>query len=187
MATLGQLLRRRVSYYPFSERSYRGSYPLGSARRAFFGSTNRLSPWLPAIQKSLLFSPKTSLPLYLYEDRRLYHPEGVNRRARSLTESYPQIVERRPWRPVGPHYPKVDPRGVPQKLVPSRTDPSGWTYIADKPSVLEKWRLGHEDPWKVIICLKRKIRKEVMHAFGYAGGRGYKTPIFTKESLVRCF
>lgn len=185
MATLERLLTRRVTYRPFSERPYRGTYPLGSARRGISHTTNYFLSGLPVMQSRLLSSPKSKFTLY--EDRRLYHPAGDSRPYRSITDSYPQVVEKRPWRDPGPYYPTVDPRGVPQRLVPSRTDPSGWTYIAEQPSVLEKWKLSHENPWKVLICLKRKMRKEIMHALGYAGGRGYKKPIFNNASLVRCF
>lgn len=191
MATLDRLLRsapRRLSpyYKPFTQRPYRGAYPLGSARRGISYTSSSLSPGLLLIQKNpYAASPKSQLSLY--EDRRRYHPLGRYRPAVSLAESYPQIVERKPWRDPGPHYPMVDPRGVPQKLVPSKTDPSGWTYIADSPSVLEKWKVGWENPWKVAICLKRAMRKEVMHALGMAGKPSYKKPVFTQYSKVRCF
>lgn len=185
MATYTRFRRSVTSRYnPFSQSRYSGTYPLGSAGRGFHLTPNSFSPWLLPVSNSLLFPRKSESNLY--QDRRLWHPLGANRPAVSKTEFIPRIIERRPWRDPGPNYPLVDPRGVPQKLVPSKIDPSGWTYIADKPGVLDKWRLGYEDPWKVIICLKRKMRQEVMHALGYAG-KPHKKPKFNQYSYVRCF
>lgn len=41
-------------------------------------------------------------------------------------------------------------------------------------------------PNQVVICLKRKIRRNVMHAFGYAGGFGFRIPRRTYWSKVIC-
>lgn len=105
MDTLERILRRsrlpRAHYHPFSERSYSGPYPTGSGRR--------VSPLTSANPSQLLLfhtglSVPNRSPLSLFEDRRLYHPEGVVRPAISLTESYPHLVERSPYRPIGrPH------------------------------------------------------------------------------------
>lgn len=185
MATLDRILRGsvrpRVTYNPFSESRYRGAFPLGSAGRGFYKSTNIPSQLFPLVSKIVLSRPKSQLSLY--EDRRLYHPEGRYRPAISKTEFIPRTREQPFWRGT-----PVDPNtGVVKKLVPSKVDPSGWIYIDDRPDVLERARLGFVDPWKVIICLKRKMRKEIMHAFGYAGKTGFKKPHFTQYSYVRCF
>lgn len=129
----------------------------------------------------------------MIEDRRTYHPLGDIRPARSLVESYPAMFENvvpqrfTPFWRGTPYDPKT---GEIQRLVPSKVDPSGWTYIPDRPGVLEKARHGRyafENPWKVIICLKRKMRREIMHAMGMAGKTGFRSPRFTQYSYVRCF
>lgn len=47
-------------------------------------------------------------------------------------------------------------------------------------------RLGFSDAWRVILCLKRKMRREIMHALGYSG-RFYRPHHFTPYSKVSCF
>lgn len=185
MATLERLLRKTASrYLPFSQPRYTGTYPLGSGRRGPLVTTSSNSRQLPSIYKYKLSSPKSKLAVY--EDRRLFHPLGVNRPLRSKVE-FVTSLKKRPYQD-----PTFDPRGVPQKLVPSRTDPSGWTYIEDRPGVLGKarmdpWGYGVSNPYKVIICLKRKMRKEIMHAMGVAGSSDLKKPKFGPTSYVKCF
>lgn len=40
------------------------------------------------------------------------------------------------------------------------------TYYGDDLS----WRVGFKQPGKTIVCIRRRTRKQVMHAKGYAGG-----------------
>jgi len=183
MATLERLLRRTFPkpYLPFSQRRYSGTYPLGSARRVLSTNTSYSPRLLPSIYPHVLFSPKSNY--LIFEDRRRFHPLGKNRPLISKSEFVTSYTESPPY---------IDPRGVPQKLVPSRTDPSGWTYIEDRPGVLEKarldpWRYGVSHPWQVLICLKRKMRKEVMHAMGVAGSSDLRKPKFGPTSYVKCF
>lgn len=191
MATLDQLLRRSVTsgryYRPFTQPRYSGPYPLGSARRVISSNPNTLPQSFPLV-KNVLFSPSR---LSFYEDRRRWHPEGAFASARSMVESYPQLREKplrqRPFDP-DPYDPRTGEiyRDVPSKKFPFST-PIPW-----RPSVLERasldpWKMAFSEPWKVIICLKRKMRKEIMHALGYAGQSGFKKPKFTQYSQVRCF
>lgn len=39
---------------------------------------------------------------------------------------------------------------------------------------------------RAVICAKRGVRKEVMHALGHAGGSGQRSPRFNRSSSVRC-
>lgn len=191
MALLDQILRRRgfrgVRYNPFSQPPYRGRYPLPPPR-GISSTTNIPSSWSPA-SKLLVLRGRPASTNYLYEDRRLWHPLGVNAFPKSKIQSYPSITDRLydPYREYGP--PRT-PAGEPLKLIPSKKHPSGWTYLPDRPGVLEKARLsnyGFEHPWQTIICLKRKMRREVMNALGYAGKSGFKKPKYTQFSYVRCF
>lgn len=139
-------------------------------------------------------------PLSLYEDRRQYHPLGVFRPARSLAESYPAMGERVRVLP-GPNSPLRErpywrtKRSVPMRSAPYTSPtgplPSWWPKTLDfRPRVLHQARLapiqyGFMNPDKVIICIKRKIRKEIMHALGMAGNP-VSGPHFNAYSHIRC-
>lgn len=47
-------------------------------------------------------------------------------------------------------------------------------------------RIGFANPWQVVICVRRKRRKEVMFATGRAGKGGQKSPKRNWYSEVRC-
>lgn len=47
------------------------------------------------------------------------------------------------------------------------------------------YSLGFKDPSGVILCVRRKIRKEIIHARGIAGSKVRK-PRFNEFSRVRC-
>jgi len=57
-------------------------------------------------------------------------------------------------------------------------------YIPDHFST----RIGFQYPWQVMICVRRKRRKEVLHALKKTGGRGapHKKPRRNYWSEVRC-
>lgn len=50
-----------------------------------------------------------------------------------------------------------------------------------------KERINHPPGFREAVCLKRRIRREVLHAFGRTGsGTGTKPPRYTELSKVRC-
>lgn len=86
---------------------------------------------------------------------------------------------------------------VPPKRVTSTIDPDVWERINKprrkidwRPRVLNQfaiapWQYGFKNPSKVYICIKRKIRREIAHALGFAGS-SVKHPRFNYYSRVRC-
>lgn len=181
--TLNQLLRSRrvTSYPPFSQPRYRGTYPLGSARRGFFQTTN--TPHWPSLllSKNVLSSPKSTHSLY--QDRRLWHPLGNNRPMVSKTESYPELIDRPSLSlpRINPKSPYNPIRRIKKDLIDTNTGEivSFGAY--------DPFKISWQNPFKMIICLKRQMRREVMHALGMAGKPGFKKPKFNQHSLVRCF
>lgn len=175
LETLLRRAVRRTVYHPFSEPRFAGKYPFARTRREIFHFTNSgPNPLIgPLIHKSLL--PVSRRPINLYEDRRQYHPEGVYRPARSLVEARPRVVD------IG--------GDVDGEIFHPRTGELIYTRKAYNPArvMMSVGNFHFKDPWKVFICLKRKMRKEVMHAFGYAGKTGFKKPKYTQYSKVRCF
>lgn len=41
-------------------------------------------------------------------------------------------------------------------------------------------------PKRLAVCIGRKVRKEVLHAFGFAGKLGQRKPRFNSESKIKC-
>lgn len=96
--------------------------------------------------------------LRLIEDRRFWHPQGPKAPARSFRSSVHRIVEvpKKP-RPVKPH--KI------KSFVPTS--------------------LAFDDP-ATLICVRRKVRREVMFARRKAGKRGQKRKTFSYYSSISC-
>lgn len=181
-AERGSLFANWQSYLPpdYAQYSTRrvypsyGSSPFRKARRGYQYTTN-------AILANLAFnSSNRALPvpydpfLSQYEDRRLHSPYKV-KPATSLTESYPQMMEMPRkitpdiWRRI--HRPEKELDWRPKLSVQLNNAP---------------WWYGFANADKVIICLKRKIRREVINALGFAGEKGQRRPRYNAYSHVRC-
>lgn len=187
MATLEGLLRggrvyRGGGYLPFTQPPYRGGYPFTASRGFNLTPNGLLSLALTARTISPLRRPLPSTQLSQYEDRRLWHPDGVYAWPKSKVEKYPRITLGSEYIP-GPYEPYWAPR------YPDPRRSINWPDMARKSIRLapatNQW--SWEDPYKMIICLKRKMRREIMHALHLAGKTGFKKPKYTQFSYVRCF
>lgn len=105
----------------------------------------------PALSVSWL-SP--TLETDVFEDRREWHPEGVNRPALG--------APRAATRPVAKQRPAFS--------VPSQT----------------KGIIAFAEPNRVAVCVRRKVRKQVMHALNKAGGKGHRRPRRNAQSSISC-
>lgn len=111
--------------------------------------------------------PYSSPFLRQIEDRRFFHPEGFrapaqtirSRRSRSLVVSQPS---RRALQSAT--------RSTMRSWLPG-TLPSGIRFQA---------------PEDVVICVRRSIRREVLHAFRKTGRRGQRKPRFSFHSKIKC-
>lgn len=196
MGMLDRLLRKASSprYYPFSQSSYRGGYPFRKAGR-YDNFISNAAPYSAALGLNQYALPLPSR-LSLYEDRRRWTPYEV-KPPTSLTESYIRMVDRpmkRDWPqdPFDPYHPLRDPFTAPVRKSPKPFSPEWYKDPGERP---EQWkvseamaegRIAFENPLKMVICLKRKMRREVMHALGLSGIKGQKSPKFNKFSTVRC-
>lgn len=103
-----------------------------------------------------------------YEDRREFHPQGKQRPARSFNSFHHRL--------------RV--AGIPIVEV---ARPAGYqqNFITDNFEALP-YKVGFVQPKRVLICVRRKIRREVMHALKFAGGTGQKKPKYNHYSSVSC-
>lgn len=119
----------------------------------------------------------------LYGDNRTFHPAG---RRRPLLVSSPGAAS---W--TAPSQPEWERqadilRRHAEKA--KRANEPGFNPFRRYDSVEDTLRsLRFQSPGKVVICAKRKIRREILHAIGVAGLVGvFKKPVRNLESAVRC-
>lgn len=102
-----------------------------------------------------LIMPPRPVRLSPIEDRRLHHPLGKARPAKQVS-----------GHPVKPHVVKPVKRRVVVKRGPGGR-PMRSTRIVSIQTVPSRIRFA--SPKRTLICLKRKIRAEVLHAFKKTG------------------
>lgn len=111
--------------------------------------------------------------LSLFEDRRQFHPEGSARPARSFASSRHRLRL----------------LGVP---VARAVRPSGSRYdFSSRRFVPLPYRIGFENPTRILLCVRRRVRREVLHALGVAGIGGaarklFKRPTRNEYSSIGC-
>lgn len=129
------------------------------AGRDVIAIANR-SPLLP---RSLTFRPLVSpVDLTVFEDRRTFHPERDQRPARSFSKALHRLVVKEPLR-----------------------NPDRFASLRAFPASIPT-RIGFEDPKRVLICVRRKRRKEVLHALKKTGRGGQKKPRRSWYSSISC-
>lgn len=128
------------------------------ARRDTRSIANRRLPSPVSSPRSIIYPAQTDLIDYLREteDRRTYHPEGPSRPARSRFQSFHRLQT-----------PSHDPLSNPW----DSGIPTGVAF---------------QSPEKVLVCVRRKQRKEVLHAIKKAGKRGQKAPRRSAYSDIIC-
>lgn len=119
------------------------------------------------------FTPRSLSPLTLMEDRRLYSPEPYTRPAASLSQPRHRLVI----------------KNVPKSV--SRSNARSFkTYNAPATGVFARAlpdRVAFQTPKRVLICIRRQKRKEVIHALNKSGrGVSRKNPRRSEYSDVSC-
>lgn len=99
------------------------------------------------------------------EDRRTWHPEGKARPARSFDSSRHRLV-------VGQAQVKQAVR-------------TGYTKLRHLALQVPK-AVAFQAPEKVLVCVRRQMRREVMHALKKAGKRGQKSRRWSWYSNISC-
>lgn len=97
------------------------------------------------------------------EDRRTWNPEGEYRPARGYTASRHRLAI---------------VSGVPRAEVRPAARPRPFFGVPSG--------VGFENPVRVMVCVRRKQRREVIHAKGVAGKKGLSPPRFSFYSTVSC-
>lgn len=104
-----------------------------------------------------------------YEDRRRFHPLQASAPALSINQrrSLLTLVQR------------------PAARNPSQLN-SGYSPVPQNIFKQTKAAITFARPRRVLICLRRAVRRQIMHAFGHAGKGGQKSPIKNWSSAISC-
>lgn len=83
------------------------------------------------------------------------------------------------------------PRTFPRALALSRPSHRRSTFSVRRLSMprlfnIVSGNLGFTRPSSVVLCHRRSVRQQVMHALGHAGRGGQAKPRYTPNSLIRC-
>lgn len=108
-------------------------------------------------------------PLRVFEDRRTWHPEGSIRPAGAFSTPRHRltVVDRVP-----------SPRRA-YDVARSRSFPTLWSGT--------KATVAFANPSRILICVRRSQRREVLHALNRTGRGGYNyKPRWSEYSSVRC-
>lgn len=128
-------------------------------RRVILNNANNLL--LPApmpLNRVSMQGLKTLPSLSVYEDRRSYHPIGLNAPARSFSRSRHRL--------------KVSHAAPRSKALSSPT-----TFTS---------HIAFQSPSRVLVCVRRQRRKEVIHALGKSGRSGQRRPRRSEYSSISC-
>lgn len=121
-------------------------------------SNHRLPSFVPSRS---VFSDSMS-DLSEIEDRRRWHPEGEFSPARGYSKLSTTLT-----------------RSTPNVNRPNPRPKSARLFISDLKETFT-------EPKRVAICVRRQIRKEVLHALRQTGGTGQNRPTYNANSMVSC-
>lgn len=113
---------------------------------------------------------KRSLPLSEYKD------DWYRKRHSAVTDR--SVEDRRVFHPEGEYRAPRSIVGGYTRFVPRASSSLRRDQVPES--------LGFYEPNKVLVCVRRKIRRQVLHAKGIAGGRGFNPPRFNFWSSVSC-
>lgn len=150
------------------------------SQRASHYSTRSLTPRVVGNLSPPRFS---TVLLHQIEDRRNFNPDGDFRPVRTISGSPAKTPRLQPNVNVRPH--KVPSHLVAKlygALYEAASKPQRRVYSDLKQT---KARLEHVAPRSTIVCLKRKIRTEVLHATRKAG-KGHRAPRRNPTSDIHC-
>lgn len=119
------------------------------------------------------------------EDRRRFHPAGLFAQPLDTAGRQVSLIDRQP---IGAVRDESDYERWHRISDPIRYKPLDFRKMAIETWHREPLRVDFEHPWKTIICLKRAIRRRMMHALGKAGLSGkFRKRRWSQYSYVKCW
>lgn len=111
---------------------------------------------------------RRSLPLLSLvdvQDRRLFNPSAVDRPQKKVRGTAARVVVRTPG---------------------AKTVAPGVSLSALAFTPVVPWGLEFQDAERVVVCVRRRRRREVLHARGVAGSKGLRPPRYNFWSKISC-
>lgn len=110
-----------------------------------------------------------------FEDRRTYHPDSIYRPIRSF-HGYTTVLTDNPTRRVI----------TSQRRSIQKPQSRSLRQYSEFRTVSPRGTFRFDQPTKVLACVRRRIREEVLHAFRKTGRRGQHRPRYNELSGIRC-
>lgn len=114
---------------------------------------------------------KRSLPLSDYKKRLWSQNYAVTKKNR-------EIEDRRTFKPDRPYLNPLTKQASPTRVKIKS--------VYDETSLYPSSKLTFFNPENVLVCVRRSIRRQVMHAKGIAGSRGLSSPRYNELSRISC-
>lgn len=96
------------------------------------------------------------------------------------------VQDSRLWTPESPYKPSKRYSGAPARImVANNTNDRPRLVAGPGPVLYPSTRLAFRQAPHVLTCVRRTVRRQVMHARGVAGGK-VKRPTYRQDSYIRC-
>lgn len=155
--------------------------------------------WLARIRERL---DTRYIDLTRIEDRRLWAPDKTWSPPKNIFHGSPRIVVvpqghrlarfatyNQKYTLMDIYRRKIQRPSYSQWAKERRIDKHGVPYVAELNDTRISPRVGYHLPWQVIVCVRRKRRREVIHALNIAGRSGVgkgKRRRRTTQTEIRC-
>jgi len=110
-----------------------------------------------------------------YEDRRTFHPDSNYRPIRSFNGYTTVLTDNLPRKVI-----------TSQRRSVSRSQSRDLRQYSTFRDVSSRGTFRFDQPSKVLACVRRRIREEVLHAFRKTGRTGQSRPRYNELSRIRC-
>lgn len=144
-----------------------------------------LRPAISTNSNSYSVSPNISDFRHL-GDGRTWHPMGASRPLLTMHKGADRLVAQPVKKAVT--MPPFDPSRMDDReyrgFARGFYSKEYWALVNAR--VRDNSRLRFSWPERLVICLKRQIRREVMNAFGFAGQTGFRVPVWSPNSRIEC-
>lgn len=108
-----------------------------------------------------------------WEDRRQWHPDYFNRPYAGFTSPSHRLIQ-----PMGRIFPNVN--------LTKQLNPDRFAHLRNLRMSVPQSRIRFDKPDQVLVCVRRKTRREIMFATKNAGRGGQRRARWNEASRISC-